>query len=179
MRAVFSIVLTASLALWSVPATAQQAPRASIEVDELVDALAPPAKASHSGIRLRGLPSVGLRGATIKPPSIDLKIEFDYDSAKLTPQARALLATVAKALRTKRLDTLGFEVVGHTDAAGSDDYNLSLSERRAVAVVDFLVMRERIDPKRLYASGRGESQLLFPGAPEDGRNRRVEFKTRF
>ena len=179
MRSVLSIILTASLALWSVPALAQQAPRASIAVDELVEALAPPSKASHSGVRLRGVAPAGLRGATIKPPSIDLKIEFDYDSAKLTPQARTLLATVAKALRTKRLNNLGFEVIGHTDSAGSDDYNLSLSERRAVAVVDFLIMRERIDPKRLYASGRGESQLLFPGAPEDGRNRRVEFKTRF
>jgi outer membrane protein OmpA-like peptidoglycan-associated protein len=68
------------------------------------------------------------------------------------------------------------EVQGHTDERGDDNYNLDLSNRRAAAVMQYLV-DHKVDPKRLEAQGYGETQ------PKDKRhneaawfiNRRVEF----
>jgi OOP family OmpA-OmpF porin len=51
------------------------------------------------------------------------------------------------------------EIGGHTDAQGSDSFNLKLSERRAQAVKDYLIARG-IAPERLLAKGYGESQAV-------------------
>ncbi|MEO1018876.1 MAG: OmpA family protein, partial [Pseudomonadota bacterium] len=65
---------------------------------------------------------------------------------------------------------------GHTDAAGSDTYNQSLSELRAASVRDYLVQNYDVDPSRLLTEGRGEAQLLGGYSPDAGENRRVEFQ---
>jgi outer membrane protein OmpA-like peptidoglycan-associated protein len=66
-----------------------------------------------------------------------------------------------------------FEVIGHTDAAGSPGYNLNLSQRRAASVKSYLV-DQGVDPSRLRTLGRGASQLYNPRQPYSGENRRVE-----
>ena len=66
------------------------------------------------------------------------------------------------------------QVEGHTDALGSEDYNLALSQRRAVAVASYLVERQGIEPSRLVVVGRGEEAPLTENA-FDPRNRRVQF----
>jgi outer membrane protein OmpA-like peptidoglycan-associated protein len=98
---------------------------------------------------------------------------FDTDSDVLNASARQNLSTLATNLG-KYPDT-DLLIVGHTDATGTDAYNMSLSERRAAAVVDYLasqgVMRSRLRP-----TGRGESEPIATNATEAGRqqNRRVE-----
>jgi outer membrane protein OmpA-like peptidoglycan-associated protein len=68
------------------------------------------------------------------------------------------------------------EVQGHTDEQGDDAYNLDLSERRAAAVMDYLVAHG-VDPKRLTSAGYGETQPKVQGHNQRAYaiNRRVEF----
>ena len=70
-------------------------------------------------------------------------------------------------------------MVGHTDSDGGDDFNLELSQNRAQAVVDYLVNVREVDPDRLEAEGRGETELKVEpeSTPEDKqRNRRIEWE---
>ena len=69
-----------------------------------------------------------------------------------------------------------FIIVGHTDSIGDENYNLALSQRRAEAVKEYLVSTYSVDPLRLITIGRGESELLDPGNPDNPINRRVEFR---
>lgn len=113
-------------------------------------------------------------GAEQRPPSVDLDIRFEYDSARLTPSARAQLTELGFAITAPALQASRFGIYGHTDAAGSDDYNLNLSIRRAGAVRDFLLAAFNVTADRLEVAGYGETRLKYPDAPRDGRNRRVE-----
>lgn len=103
-------------------------------------------------------------------------ILFAYDSADLKPESHPALALIAEALRAS--PSLKVIIEGHTDSAGSEDYNLSLSQRRAEAVVTALVSTFKIDALRLRAVGRGESIPIASNGSEEGRtqNRRVEIK---
>jgi OOP family OmpA-OmpF porin len=73
-------------------------------------------------------------------------------------------------------DNIRFEIAGHTDDEGADDYNLALSLGRAQAVVEYLT-KAGIDSTRLTAEGYGESKPLDKGITKaaKARNRRVEF----
>lgn len=68
-------------------------------------------------------------------PRIALRVEFAYDSAALTPQGQAQVQEVAKAIGDEATREFSFQVIGHTDRQGTEDYNQKLSERRAQAVV--------------------------------------------
>lgn len=104
----------------------------------------------------------------------DLTVEFEYNSSSLTPQARRQLIELAKALGSPQLSDFEFEVVGHTDGAGSEEYNQRLSEQRARAVKMYLTDVQGIQATRLLPVGLGEEQLKLPQDPENGANRRVE-----
>lgn len=98
---------------------------------------------------------------------------FPYDSDVLTAAAQQNLATLASSL--DKYPNTNIMVVGHTDSNGSDSYNLSLSERRANAAVNYLVSRG-VDRSRLRAAGRGETEPVASNDTDAGRqqNRRVE-----
>jgi outer membrane protein OmpA-like peptidoglycan-associated protein len=102
-------------------------------------------------------------------------IQFNYDSAELTEQAKKILINVSDVL--KKLDTLNIEIQGHTDSDGSESYNQDLSDRRAASVLNFLVSTG-IDSKRLSSKGYGESVPIADNKSEEGKaaNRRIEFK---
>lgn len=102
-------------------------------------------------------------------------VHFEHDSSRLTENSRSILATAAASLRGQ--PGMRVEVAGHTDSKGSDAYNLELSRRRALAVVDFLIFAG-IGRERLEARGYGESQPLDTNDTDIGRerNRRVEFR---
>lgn len=63
---------------------------------------------------------------------------------------------------------------GHTDATGSNEYNLELSERRAVSVRHYLLAHFPIEDSRLISIGFGEERLKNTYDPEAAENRRVE-----
>jgi len=108
-------------------------------------------------------------------PNLTLLIEFDYDSDRVKPSSYHTLARIADALHHPLLMSYAFAVVGHTDAAGSRQYNFDLSERRVAAVVDALTTTFRVDPGQLVGLGVGEEQLREPSRPKDASNRRVQF----
>ena len=111
-----------------------------------------------------------------KDLSIAFRAEFEFDSAELTPEAKAIVDRVATVLKHDLMRDKVIEIDGHADARGDDHYNLTLSERRAQAVSDYLVTRHQIDPSRLKFVGKGESEPFDPARPEAGINRRVEFR---
>lgn len=98
---------------------------------------------------------------------------FDFDKATLKPESDAALAKVADLLA--RRPSLKAEIQGHTDAVGSDAYNLKLSDARASAVRQWLG-QHGVEPGRLTSKGYGRSQPVADNATEEGRakNRRVE-----
>ena len=115
-------------------------------------------------------------GTENKPPSIDLYINFKFNSAELEPDALLALRSLGRALQSQELKDDRIQIVGHTDAKGDDTYNQKLSERRANAVRSLLVSLFDIDSDRLEAIGRGKSELKDTSHPEDGINRRVEIR---
>jgi outer membrane protein OmpA-like peptidoglycan-associated protein len=103
-------------------------------------------------------------------------ILFETGSANIQKQSLKLLDEVAVVLA--RNPTLGpIMIEGHTDNVGSDALNLSLSQRRAQSVVDYLISKD-IASKRLRAKGFGESKPIATNATPLGRakNRRVDFR---
>ena len=120
------------------------------------------------------LPGGMAKTRSIRPrPRINLRVEFELDSARLTPQARQQLDQLAGSMASPELQVYSFDLIGHTDASGAADYNDQLSIRRADAVRTYLA-RSGIEASRLGASGKGESELLLPDDPANGANRRVE-----
>ncbi len=107
-------------------------------------------------------------------PSINIKVYFEFDSAIIRPEASTTLNDLGDALISDNLINFRFQIAGHTDAVGPDAYNQDLSERRANAVLDYLVTEFGIDATRLDTVGLGESQLLDPQDPEGDVNRRVQ-----
>lgn len=98
---------------------------------------------------------------------------FDFGSSDLRPEAEPALHAVADVLRQK--PGTSAEVAGHTDSVGSAAYNLTLSQQRAVAVVDWLV-DHGIARDRLRPVGYGAGRPVAGNATEEDRrrNRRVE-----
>lgn len=102
-------------------------------------------------------------------------ITFDVDRADVKPQFQSTLNEVAATLAQYRQTYI--DVLGHTDATGSDAHNQALSERRARAVADYLASRQ-VHRARMATRGFGESQPIADNSTEYGRseNRRVELK---
>lgn len=104
---------------------------------------------------------------------IDLgAIQFEHNSSQLTPKAKQQVKNLAAAM--EQLSHEKMLIVGHTDASGSDQYNMSLSERRAQSVMHYLVMDLGVDPARLQSKGEGEAKLKNTDNPRAAENRRVE-----
>jgi outer membrane protein OmpA-like peptidoglycan-associated protein len=114
------------------------------------------------------------RGVSVRA-KVDLYIPFELNSARLVPEAEKQLSELGDALGGDSLAAYRFEIAGHTDASGAADYNLSLSERRAEAVMRYLLVRG-VAAERLKAIGYGEERLLHEDRPMDAANRRVEIR---
>lgn len=107
--------------------------------------------------------------------SYRMEVRFEFDSANLLSMYFADIESVAKYMQEN--PTLKALIVGHTDSKGSDSYNVRLSNRRAAAVVNYMVAKYGIDKSRLKSEGRGESEPVADNGTDQGRalNRRVEF----
>lgn len=144
--------------------------------DEMVKQLVPGPKTRSisGGAATRG---IKVEGRKTENASLNLYINFEYDSDKLKQDAMIVLDQLAKAFDDGRLSKYDFLIAGHTDAVGSDAYNQNLSERRARSVKNYLEKRYGVAGSRLIEKGFGESRLLNPNDPNDGSNRRVQIIT--
>ena len=109
---------------------------------------------------------------TAPRPSLSMAIRFDFDSARLRPEGAAVLDRLAAVLQTSELKDSRFLIEGHTDAQGSADYNLRLSQSRAEEVRRHLAA-QGVASQRLSAVGRGAREPATPAAPLAAENRRV------
>ena len=102
-------------------------------------------------------------------------VTFDLNSATVQPQFQNTLNQVASTLRD--YPSTYIDVYGHTDSSGTDAYNQSLSQRRAVSVQNYLAS-QGVQTARMATQGFGESQLKCQETDEAGRrcNRRVEIR---
>ena len=100
-------------------------------------------------------------------------IQFEFGSARLTPDSITTLQHLGNALNHALRDQQHFAVEGHTDARGSASYNDALSRERAQAVVDYLVHDMGISPARLQPVGKGFSEPVPGSDPYAAVNRRV------
>ena len=110
--------------------------------------------------------------------SIDLQINFQINSANLTPEAAQQLDALGTAMISPQLSYAQFSIYGHTDASGSAEYNKTLSEKRAEAVKTYLIGKFDIAPDRLYTAGYGEEKLKNTANPNAAENRRVQIVNR-
>lgn len=106
---------------------------------------------------------------------VDEKIQFEVDSATISSVSHGLLDQVASVI-SQHPEVGQIRVEGHTDRQGSAQYNRSLSQRRAEAVVAYLVGKG-VPRERLVPQGFGFDRPLGSNDTDEGRsqNRRVEF----
>lgn len=93
--------------------------------------------------------------ASINKPNIIENIFYDFDKATLRPESEEALDELVKLLADNPNITI--EMASHTDRVGTEEYNLDLSERRAKAVIDYLISKG-IAPERLQHQGYGKSR---------------------
>ena len=100
---------------------------------------------------------------------------FDFDKAILKPESFPELNRISELMKEK--SGMQITISGHTDATGPEQYNLGLSERRAKAVVKYLV-EKGISNDRITTEYFGESKPTDTNDTKEGRqkNRRVEFR---
>ncbi|MDG2046223.1 MAG: OmpA family protein [Halioglobus sp.] len=107
-------------------------------------------------------------------------ILFDFDKADIKSTAEHELMMLGMIIREKR--TGNVTIIGHTDAKGSEAYNISLSQRRATSVKNWLVQHAQIDAEVINTEGLGETRPIAPNVNADGsddvdgrtKNRRVD-----
>jgi OOP family OmpA-OmpF porin len=113
----------------------------------------------------------------VKKDRIEIKekIQFAFNEAEILPASDGLLTEVANALK-EHTEIKKLAIHGHTDSDGEEAYNQELSQRRAMAVLNWL-KAHGIDGKRLESKGFGESKPIADNNTPEGRekNRRVEF----
>jgi outer membrane protein OmpA-like peptidoglycan-associated protein/opacity protein-like surface antigen len=129
----------------------------------------PPCKIPQPGER------VSLAGCGTGDIIVLRGVNFDFDKASLTANAKSILDNVGDELVAN--PQINVEIGGHTDSRGSDEYNQQLSEHRAASVVQYLVGRG-VDSQRMTSAGYGETQPVADNDTDEGRelNRRVELK---
>ena len=111
---------------------------------------------------------------------LDIIIYFDFDKATIRPDAEVELQKIIAVLEAN--PTLKIDIKSHTDSRANDAYNLSLSQRRNTATINYIVNKGGINADRLTGKGYGETQLVnncSNGVPcsnaQHQENRRSEF----
>ncbi len=130
---------------------------------------------SAAAARARAEAEARLRATASIRATLGQKVYFEYDAAELSADARALLDSKLGILLAN--PGLRLRVTGHADERGSDEYNLALGQRRAVAVKRYLGDRG-IDGARIEILSLGEERPEVTDGTEDSfrLNRRAEFE---
>jgi adhesin transport system outer membrane protein len=122
-------------------------------------------------------------GEPVLPPDpyaeevvVELGVEFEFDSAVIASSYDSEIGVAATAMRDH--PDVRAVVEGHTDSVGTEQYNQSLSQRRAESVRVMFVDKNGVNPTQISAVGKGESEPVASNDTEEGRarNRRVELK---
>ncbi|WP_342708541.1 OmpA family protein [Bradyrhizobium sp. B124] len=197
-RAAMLSIATVGAMLWFGMATARAG---DVTEDQIIKALTPEKKPLTRGLSAGPQTSPGLNADQAKfvqsvrgratrslsstereeiativqdKPKIDLEINFDYNSADISAKSLPSVQALGRALTNQDLKGSTFVVAGHTDAAGGEDYNQGLSERRADAIKRYLVDKYGINGTDLVTVGYGKSKLKDPSHPMADVNRRVQ-----
>jgi outer membrane protein OmpA-like peptidoglycan-associated protein/tetratricopeptide (TPR) repeat protein len=115
------------------------------------------------------------------PPPVFFNVYYDFDKSNIRTGAADTLDMVFQTLKDN--PEMVVEVLGHTDAKGSNEYNITLSIERSVSAIAYL-KEKGIDGSRLISKGVGEGEPVAENEKTDGSdnpegrqlNRRVEFK---
>lgn len=110
--------------------------------------------------------------ANVQMADLAKMIYFQTGSDKLVEASKQSLNVIAQYMKNVGGS---YEVQGHTDDVGNDANNMALSQKRAQAVVDYLIA-QGVDGSKLKAVGYGESRPKYDNKTVDGRaqNRRIE-----
>ncbi|HLV42131.1 MAG TPA: OmpA family protein [Brumimicrobium sp.] len=102
-------------------------------------------------------------------------IYFDHDESVIKPEFYEYLNRMARVL--DGIHDLRVNITGHTDAVGTDQYNIGLSERRANAIREYF-KQQGVDPEKLEIEFKGKREPIDTNKTKEGkqRNRRVHFK---
>lgn len=188
MKNIPALILALSVSVWGAPALAQGTLTEGQIIQSLAGAGGAAAAADYNVAAIkadieRRIQVEGTENAASPPPALQalaqlpnltVEVQFDFDSDWILPQSWVTVGQMADALHHPLLLSDKFVIVGHTDAKGSRQYNLELSERRAISVMEMLVTTFSVDPRMLVAVGFGEEQLQDPQNPDSGVNRRVQ-----
>ena len=155
--------------------------------EDLIKALTPAKKTKSTAasgsekVHFRGIQVIesesaaSLQEEKIEPPTVQLQqISFEFNSAKLTPEAQVTLDNLAAAMNEERLKPFRFKLIGHTDSVGGAEFNQTLSIQRAQSALEYLTKRHHIEVSRLQIEGKGFSEPADPANPEGAVNRRVQ-----
>jgi OOP family OmpA-OmpF porin len=184
-------LLTASVVMFAVLATAAY-PQDAITTESMISQLGgleSTADLDVVTLRQQALDRVKSKadGASLKRPPVaaellklphfNVEVQFNPDSPIIRPESYQTLGRIADALYDPALSSYGFLIVGHTEATGKREYNLTLSQRRAESIRGVLVTTFKISPKRIQAVGLGEEQLQDATHPTAAVNQQVEVVT--
>ncbi len=132
-----------------------------------------PAAAAAAAPAAAPVPAPAAAAPTSEKVSYAADAFFDFDKSVLKPEGKAKLEDLVSKLQGTDIEVI--VATGHTDAIGTDAYNMKLSMRRANAVKAFLVSKG-IPESRVFTEGKGERQPVADNKSRQGRaqNRRVE-----
>ena len=103
-------------------------------------------------------------------------INFEFDSTTILPHSYPLLDSVGQMMNLESVGKKQIIIEGHTDSIGDSSYNLSLSQRRAQAIKEYLKKHYAVAPERMVITGKGETELYDSNNPKNEVNRRVQFR---
>jgi outer membrane protein OmpA-like peptidoglycan-associated protein len=105
-------------------------------------------------------------------------IHFALNSFDLEPEFKEHLQRLSSVLTSEAMLKTCLRVTGHTDTSGDADYNMQLSQKRAIMVATYLAEVGNIDPTRVQISAVGETEPLADISGRDPHNRRVAFSSK-
>jgi len=126
----------------------------------------------------KGLDAQTLTRGIMVMPYIHIPIHFEYNQWHLNASGIKQANELGQALTHEVFRHRHIRIIGHTDSRGSHAYNQTLSEKRALAVKQYIETHYSLATSQILTEGKGETELIYPEDTEDAHalNRRVELR---